>query len=166
MKALTIWQPWASLIMVGAKPFEFRGWQPPRSIIGQRIVIHAAARKIDREETCELYHVLYHRLASDELLKAARETCLYPKRALDVLRQALTTGLPMACGLGTVIIGEPLIGTAVAEMFGVARANDSDRDQHANWGWPLIDVEAWPEPIPMKGMQGLWTWPTPEDAGL
>ena len=24
MKALTIWQPWASLIMVGAKPYEFR----------------------------------------------------------------------------------------------------------------------------------------------
>jgi len=24
MKALTIWQPWASLIMIGAKPFEFR----------------------------------------------------------------------------------------------------------------------------------------------
>ena len=26
MKALTIWQPWATLIMLGAKPFEFRRW--------------------------------------------------------------------------------------------------------------------------------------------
>jgi len=26
MKALTIWQPWASLIMAGYKPYEFRGW--------------------------------------------------------------------------------------------------------------------------------------------
>ena len=25
MLALTIWQPWASLIMIGAKPYEFRG---------------------------------------------------------------------------------------------------------------------------------------------
>jgi hypothetical protein len=25
MKALTIWQPWASLIMIGAKPCEFAG---------------------------------------------------------------------------------------------------------------------------------------------
>ena len=48
MKALTIWQPWASLIIAGAKPFEFRGWRPPASLIGQRIVIHAAARKIDK----------------------------------------------------------------------------------------------------------------------
>lgn len=26
MKALTIYQPWASLVMIGAKPHEFRGW--------------------------------------------------------------------------------------------------------------------------------------------
>jgi hypothetical protein len=37
MKAITVWQPWASLIAIGAKPYEFRGWQPPRAIIGQRI---------------------------------------------------------------------------------------------------------------------------------
>lgn len=24
MRAITIWQPWASLILVGAKPYEFR----------------------------------------------------------------------------------------------------------------------------------------------
>lgn len=26
MKALTVWQPWASLIIMGAKPYEFRKW--------------------------------------------------------------------------------------------------------------------------------------------
>jgi hypothetical protein len=26
MKALTIYQPWASLVMIGAKPYEFRRW--------------------------------------------------------------------------------------------------------------------------------------------
>ena len=57
MKALTIWQPWASLIMAGAKPYEFRGWRAPRSIIGQRIVIHAAARKVDRVEVFNLYNL-------------------------------------------------------------------------------------------------------------
>ena len=48
MKALTIWQPWASLIMAGAKPWEWRGWAPPRSLVGQRIAIHAGARKVGR----------------------------------------------------------------------------------------------------------------------
>ena len=42
MKALSIWQPWASLIAVGAKHYETRGWQPPRKMIGQRVAIQAA----------------------------------------------------------------------------------------------------------------------------
>jgi len=48
MKALTIRQHWTSLIMIGAKPYEFRG----RSYLayinhpqpGERIGIHAGAR--------------------------------------------------------------------------------------------------------------------------
>lgn len=162
MKALTIWQPWASLIIAGAKPYEFRGWRPPRALIGQRIVIHAAAKKVDRAEVCDVYHVLFHRAASDSIAEAAAETCLVPDRALPILAAMLTTALPMACGLGTAILGEPRIGTEIADEFGVPRANDSDRDEHANWGWPLTDIEVWPIPIPMRGAQGFWNWPTAE----
>ena len=161
MKALTIWQPWASLIITGAKPYEFRGWRPQRSMIGQRIVIHAAAKKVDREEVSVLYHVLFHRKASDRIAEAARETCLHPDKALPILVEQLTNGLPMACGLGTAIVGEPRIGTAIAEEFGIPRANDSDRDEHANWGWPMLEIEAWLEPVPMRGAQGFWPWLTP-----
>jgi hypothetical protein len=48
MKALTLWQPWASLVINNAKPYEFRGRSyreyvnPPRP--GDRISVHAAAR--------------------------------------------------------------------------------------------------------------------------
>lgn len=164
MKALTIWQPWASLIIAGAKPFEFRGWRPPRALIGQRIVIHAAARKIDWDEVFALYHIHINRDADAELEQAARETCLITEKALPVLRQ-IRLGekpLPMACGIGTAVVGEPRLGTAIAEEFGVPRANDSARDEHANWGWPMLDIEAWPAPIPMRGAQGLWNWPEPE----
>lgn len=166
MKALTIWQPWASLIVAGAKPYEFRGWRAPRSIIGQRIVIHAAARKIDMAEVNDLYKVLVHRNHSTVLKLAAAETCLDPVKAIDVLLEVRYSALPMACGLGTAIVGEPRIGTEIAAEFGVPRANDSDRDAHATWGWPLLDIEPWPEPIPMRGAQGLWTWPTPAEALL
>lgn len=41
MKALTIKQPWASLIMSGAKKIENRSWAPPATLIDQRLVIHA-----------------------------------------------------------------------------------------------------------------------------
>lgn len=39
--ALTLWQPWADLIVDGIKPVENRGWAPPQRLIGQAIVIHA-----------------------------------------------------------------------------------------------------------------------------
>lgn len=166
MKALTIWQPWASLIMAGAKPYEFRGWRFPRSLLGQRIVIHAATRKMDRPTAQELAYILRLRESNSMAAKAAAMTCLIPKKASPVLEKALQCGLPLAAGLGTAILGEPRIGTAIAQEFGVPRANDSDRDEHANWGWPLSDIELWPEPVPMRGAQGFWDWPTPEDAGL
>lgn len=165
MKALTIWQPWASLIIAGAKPYEFRGGRAPRSLIGQRIVIHAAARKIDRDEVEVLYHILLHRERSPGLTIAAAETCLHPEQALPILRRAWTPGdepLPLSAGIGTAIIGEPRLGTEIAEEFGVPRANDSDRDSHANWGWPMLEVEAWETPIPMRGAQGFWNWPEPD----
>lgn len=169
MKALTIWQPWASLIVAGAKPYEFRGWRFPRSLIGQRIVIHAAARKIDRPEASLLYQVLRHREDSEALQQAAAETCLHPEAALPILGRAwmpYREPLPLSAGVGTAVLGEPRNGLDIAAEFGVPRANDSDRDEHANWGWPMLEIEQWETPIPARGAQGFWTWPTLEGAGL
>lgn len=42
MKAITIKQPWASLIVHGIKDIENRTWPCPRKYIGQRVFIHAA----------------------------------------------------------------------------------------------------------------------------
>ena len=47
MKALTLHQPWASLIADGRKTIETRSWAPPRTLIGERIAIHASL-KVDR----------------------------------------------------------------------------------------------------------------------
>lgn len=45
LPAITLWQPWACLIEIGAKPYETRSKPPPQRLIGQRIAIHAALRK-------------------------------------------------------------------------------------------------------------------------
>jgi hypothetical protein len=166
MKALTLWQPWASLVVAGAKPYEFRGWRPPASIVGQRIVIHAAARKIDTEKVGDMLFALAMRERCDRIGHAAAELCLVPELAIPVINAALLGELPMSAGLGTAIVGEPRLGTDIAVEFGVPRANDSDRDQHANWGWPMLEIDRWPEPVPMRGAQGLWTWPTSAEAML
>lgn len=41
MKALTLWRPWPWSILHGSKRIENRPWMPPRSIVGQRIALHA-----------------------------------------------------------------------------------------------------------------------------
>jgi hypothetical protein len=154
MKALTIWQPWASLIIAGAKPYEFRGWRAPASILGQRVVIHAGKHAAARDEVDDM-------LGLFELFpEESRELCLHADQAVPILEAFLRGELPIGAGLGTAIVGEPRLGTEIAEEFGVPRANDSDRDQHANWGWPMLEVEIWSEPEPCRGMQGLWTWPS------
>ena len=158
MKAFTLWQPWASLVVEGSKPYEFRSWRAHRSVIGQRIVIHASARKVDHREVAQLLRLL------EAGGKFAAATCLLPvEKAIEVLR---TGDWPLAAGLGTAIVGEPVLGDKLAIDFGVVKANDSDRDYHSNWGWPMLDIERWAEPVPMRGAQGLWTWPTAEMAGL
>lgn len=43
MKAITIKQPWASLIVHGIKDIENRTWPCPKKYIGQRVLIHAGA---------------------------------------------------------------------------------------------------------------------------
>ncbi len=41
MKALPLWQPWATLVALGAKRIETRSWPAPRWVLGERIAIHA-----------------------------------------------------------------------------------------------------------------------------
>jgi len=44
MKALSLWQPWASLMADGRKKIETRHWRPPAWLIGQEVAIHATKR--------------------------------------------------------------------------------------------------------------------------
>ncbi|OWV67899.1 hypothetical protein ATY76_13290 [Rhizobium sp. R339] len=161
MKALTVWQPWASLIAIGAKPYEFRGWRAPQSLIGQRLAIHAGARPMKRAE------VLALRI---NLANPGRHPtpCLKPDLAIPLLDRILeqskrdvATFLPLAHVLCTVIVGEPKRGDECAREFGESAGNDSDRGGTFNWGWPMLDIEALEPPVPARGLQGLWNWSDP-----
>lgn len=44
MKAITVKQPWASLIVEGIKDVENRTWKCPEKYIGERVLIHAGAK--------------------------------------------------------------------------------------------------------------------------
>lgn len=56
MRALTLTEPWATLMMLGEKRIETRSWPLPRFMIGQECVIHSAkgfpkwAQEVCKEE--------------------------------------------------------------------------------------------------------------------
>ena len=49
MMAISLWEPWAWLVVHGHKPIETRTWCPPYRLAGKRIAIHAAKKVPSRE---------------------------------------------------------------------------------------------------------------------
>ena len=48
LPAISLWQPYATLVALGVKPLETRHWSAPERVIGRRVGIHAARRHITR----------------------------------------------------------------------------------------------------------------------
>lgn len=152
MKALTIWQPWASLIMAGFKPYEFRGWPAPRYVIGQRIVIHAGTRMMKKTEVSDILR----QFEVGEFMGGMKAD------AITILEDVLMDRrrLPLSAGLGTVRLGEPKQSHELwPEQF--KGYSDSDRAEVSNWAWPVTEIEHFTPVVPIKGHQGFWNWPYP-----
>lgn len=146
MKALTVWQPWATLIANKYKPFEFRSWRPPASIIGKRIAIHAGARPV---KLAEIMHL------RDELDGDNKPALLPLSR--EFLMHMNSKNYPLSCFVCTAVVGKPMNGFDAAESIGCT-VNDSDREGTFNWAWPMEDVKQCYN-HPYRGAQGLWSVP-------
>lgn len=76
MKALTVKQPWAGLIVTGGKDIENRTW---RTSFRGRVLIHAAKTEVPRTEIMEHYELPVARTA---LLYNKDNKALYPTSAI------------------------------------------------------------------------------------
>ena len=74
MKAITIKQPWASLIVHGIKDNENRTWPCPDKYIGQRVLIHASL-KPDREP-----YMIFNDVQADAIDNCIMDVCGYYKQ--------------------------------------------------------------------------------------
>ena len=139
MRALSIWQPWATLIMTGHKRIETRGWAAPYSIRGQRIAI-AATKTIRAEQ----------RHAAQE--PHFREH--YSATGLPSICE-----LPLGCILGTVVIdGCREIDSELMQRLD-SREEAFGIYAPARFAWFLRDPQPLPAPITVRGAQGLWNYP-------
>lgn len=174
MKAISLWQPWASLIACGAKPYETRSWAPPRELIGQPIAIHAA-KKIDKEaaefaeELCygQHGHDLGDRLdaswgeCSDELMgifghAAMPIGCVVAIARLDAAFQLGDVADDTAAPAARVV--RRLISRPIPECFTVRYDTFGDYAP-GRWAWLLRDVRPLKPPMALKGHQGFFDLP-------
>lgn len=152
MKALTVYQPWASLIAHELKPYEFRSWPAPKHCINQSIAIHAGTRQVNLDEVRELITAV-ERDQPGTALKNKEET-------LDFLERVLVSPgmLPRSSVVCTAFMGRP---QESIKLFG-RQAADSDWFVQHKWAWPLMRVERLEPPEPASGKQGFWDWTPPK----
>lgn len=138
MRALPLWQPWATLVAVGAKRVETRGYPPHRLGLryGERIAIHATKRETELW-LCE------HEWFS-ECLPCSAEM------------------LPLGALIATCVLDRAREITAESAAALERRNPQEFAFGHyapGRWAWVLRDVERLPEPIPFRGQQGAFEVP-------
>ena len=155
MKAITIWQPWASLIAIGTKRFETRSWAT--SYRGP-IAIHAALRpahELDRQ-------------TSEAIARAFKDYT-----AIEDLPSYIA-GLPHGAIVATADLVDchPIRRNSEDDaiyirdserMFEYWLSPTDSEYLFGNWlpgryAWELANMQMLDAPIPAKGQQGLWNW--------
>jgi hypothetical protein len=177
MKAISLWQPWASLIACGAKPYETRHWAPPKELIGQPVAIHAA-KKIDKEAALFAQDLMYgqHQPGGFELADKLDATMKgVPDEMMGIFGQ---TCMPVGCVVciarldAAFQLGEPAEDTAapgarvvrrltsrqMPECFTVRYDNFGDYAP-GRWAWLFRDVRPLIPPPPAVGHQGFFELP-------
>lgn len=157
MKALTVYQPWATLIAIEAKPYEFRHWDYEtrnKDLTGTRIAIHASARPVKYKEITELCESLVYRGGLGTALIADRALELLSRIRASMENKAPEFALPLSSIVCVATIGRARRAT---DLFkGIVR--DSDRINEHVYAWPMIAVVK-TKPIPCRGAQGFWNVP-------
>ena len=176
MKALTIWQPWASLIAGGAKQYETRSWATQYR---GPIAIHAAAKDPNKLPGA----------AKEELERAVRELFNAEKYKSSPWRWLPTGAVIATAELVSVwrIVYNvkmdveeareyPIIGERMAEdkhetvsydYFVPSKKEIALGDwTPGRYAWKLANVKILQSPIPVKGKQGLWNFEMPGDGGV
>jgi len=147
VKAITIHQPWASLIAHGYKRFETRSWTNYRG----PIAIHAGLQS--DFETVKMLALNYTRIWHQ--ISPLPKGCIV---AVAELVECWEIGRRIFADGGIVIRnsrGEEKVPDLNEFYFGDFTPG--------RFAWELLNVRWLREPIPARGRQGLWNWEPPDD---
>lgn len=128
MKAISLWQPWATLVAIDAKRFETRSWSPKHRGL---LAIHAAKK-------------------FDDVIKAYCEQD--PFKMVLQANGYTTTNLPLVAIVKIIDVKRTEKVREFLNPNEKAFGNYGD-DRYA---WQLELVKRLEKPIPMNGAQGLF----------
>lgn len=164
MKAITLHQPWASLIASGAKTSETRSWAPPAYLIGERFVIHASKKKPGYATPIWSSNAL-HALRRGGIISASSAIQMVPHHGLlqlprgaavcsAVLDYAFKIEYKARHKSQTMAVGYTKDGGEC-----MTRIDPWGDFSVGRWVWKLSHINVLPEPVPCKGAQRIWEWP-------
>lgn len=158
MKALTLTQPWATLVAIGAKRIETRSWQ---TAYRGPLAIHAAkgfpkwARDTCTDEN--FWEVLMAPHLDWE------RTWLNIPKSLLPLGCVIATCQLIACKFITSAMS-PGTPEEMALRSSITPPPEPERSfgdyETGRYAWILEDVQMLQKPIPAKGALSLWEWET------
>lgn len=146
MKAISIWQPHASLLVLGPKRYETRGWAVPRSLIGKRVAIHAAKADGDLIEIAEYIFDRKAGVEADERMDAY-------VAAIIGAGYRTCGDMPRGCIIGSVILRESLAADRAEDHNGFGDFSVG------RFAWRVSDSKVLSKPVPVRGMQGFFDVP-------
>lgn len=151
MKAISLIQPWATLVSIGAKRIETRSWATKYR---GPLAIHAS-KKVDKlaclkKEIVTALNQQGFVLISDLPTGVVVATC----RLVDCFE--IKTVRSVKRDRKATMIAFLEAGNSLIEVSGDELAFGDFAP--GRFTWILEDVKPLPEPVPAKGMLGLWEW--------
>lgn len=137
MKAISVRQPFASLLLAGVKQYETRDWPLRKKMWGVKIALHASKT-----------YDLADRYSTDNLMR-------WPQ-----LQPILLGDLPLGCVLGIIVVEAVYRTHEIApKLSDLEKAQGDYRPGRAAWKVKVVDV--FTRPVPAVGKLGLWEWSNP-----
>lgn len=158
MKVLTLHQPWASLVTLGAKRIETRSW---KTEYRGPLAIHAAAVLPEYGRRAAYTEPFLSLLTQAGLLEVTETP--FPLSGVGYRNHLPSGALLCTCRLADCV---PTKGPKSANGSGpkyadwVHRLSVQERAfgnyEPGRFAWMLENIEPLPEPLPAKGFQRLW----------
>lgn len=171
MKAITIWQPWASLLACGAKKYETRSWKTdyrgPIAIHAAKKDVHSILGDLPYDVIVPMFASLYKEMEINSGVGdwlEQRQGCIiataelvniwyivaHPGTNIDKAKHIAIGAESLSTDKHAPDFSDYFVPTEKEMLFG-----DWTPGRYA---WELANIQMLSKPIPVKGKQRLWNW--------